>query len=193
MRIAASPLQRSLPEAATDEFVAALGSTALAELYAYWRAKRGARFAPSRADIDPIEIPRLLPHLMLIDVVDGGARFRYRLAGTEVESRFGCSMVGRYIDEMMRGRYSDYLHDLYRELIASRRPLYSESAYGSEDDAPSQARRLMLPLSSDGSVIDMVLAGQVFTYRHPAAAGTVIKTQDRFEESRPRLIAGGGA
>lgn len=193
MRIAASPLPRSLPETAADEFAAALGATMLAELYIYWRTKRGDRFAPSRADIDPVEMPRLLPHLMLIDVIDGGARFRYRLAGTEIESRFGCSMVGRYIDEMMRGRYADYLHDLYRELVSSRRPLYSESAYGSDDDSPLQARRLMLPLSSDGAGVDMVLAGQLFTFRHPAAGGTVIKTQDRFAESRPRLIAGGGA
>jgi hypothetical protein len=192
MKVSAMPLQRDPPERAADEFAAAFAGTVLAELYDYWRAKRGGRFAPSRADIDPVEIPRLLPHLMLVDVVDGGARFRYRLAGTEIESRFGCSMVGRYIDEMMRGRYSDYLHDLYRELLASRRPLYSESAYASDDSAPLQARRLMLPLSADGSVIDMVLAGQWFTYRHPAAAGTVIKTQDRFEEPRPRMIAGFG-
>jgi len=191
MRIAAAPLERTLPEAASDEFAAALGATVLARLYDYWKAKRGARPAPARADLDPVEMPRMLPHLMLIDVLDGGARFRYRLAGTEIESRFGCSMAGRYIDELMRGRYSDYLHVLYRELLSSRRPLYSESAYGSDENAPMQTRRLMLPLSTDGTEIDMVLAGQLFDYRNPAAAGTVLKTQDRFEEPRPHLVAAG--
>lgn len=189
MRTAAAPLERSLPEADCDEFAAGLGQSILAELYDYWKAKRRNGFAPARRDLDPVEMPRLLPHLMLVDVVDGGARFRYRLAGTEIESRFGCSMVGRYIDEMMHGRYGAYMHGLYRELLASRRPLYSESAYGAEDDAPLLARRLMLPLSSDGSAIDMVLAGQLFSYRNPAAAGTVLATQDRFEESRRHMVA----
>ena len=57
---------------ATDEqapgFARAIDAPLLAELYAYWTAKRGARFAPSRAEIDPVEIPRLLPHLMLVDI-----------------------------------------------------------------------------------------------------------------------------
>ena len=164
----------------------------LAELYDYWTAKRGAHFAPSRAEIDPIEIPRLLPHLMLVDIVDGGARLRYRLAGTEIESRFGCSMVGRYVDELMRGRYNAYIHELYRELLATRRALYSESAYGPDGNSPLYTRRLMLPLSSDGERIDMVLAGQIFSYRS-AVLATVLASQDRFADSGPRIVAAGGA
>lgn len=173
-------------------FTQAVAEPLLAELYAYWTAKRRGRFAPARADIDPIEIPRLLPHLMLVDVLDGGARFRYRLAGTEIESRFGCSMVGRHVDEMMRGRYSDYIHGLYRDLLATRRALYSESAYGGGDGSPLYTRRLMLPLSGDGRAVDMVLAGQIFSYR-AAGRETVLTTQDRFRDAGPRIVAAGGA
>jgi hypothetical protein len=173
-------------------FAQIIAAPLLAELYGYWSAKRGARFAPSRGEIDPIEIPRLLPHLMLVDVVEGGARLRYRLAGTEIESRFGCSMVGRYIDEMMRGRYNDYIHELYRELLTTRRALYSESAYGPEGSAPLYTQRLMLPLSNDGNSVDMVLAGQIFTYRS-GAPQTVLTGQDRFADAGPRVLAAGGA
>ena len=173
-------------------FAQAIQEPLLAELYAYWTAKRGARFAPSRAEIDPVEIPSLLPHLMLIDVIDGGARLRYRLAGTEIESRFGCSMVGRYVDELMRGRYYDYVLGLYRELLTSRRALYSESAYGPGGDSPLYARRLMLPLSSDGERIDIVLAGQTFSFRS-AADETVLAAQDRFAEAGGRRVVASGA
>lgn len=173
-------------------FAQAIQAPLLAELYAYWTAKRGDRFAPARAEIDPIEIPRLLPHLMLVDVIDGGARLRYRLAGTEIESRFGCSMVGRYVDEMMRGRYNHYVHELYRELLATRRALYSESGYGPDGDSPLYTRRLMLPLSSDGQSVDMVLAGQIFSYR-AAARETVLTAQDRFDGAGQRIVAAGGA
>jgi hypothetical protein len=181
----------------TDEqapgFARAIDAPLLAELYAYWTAKRGARFAPSRAEIDPVEIPRLLPHLMLVDIVDGGARLLYRLAGTEIESRFGCRMGGRYVDELMRGRYNDYIHELYRELLATRRALYSESAYGPDGNSPLYTRRLMLPLSNDGRRVDMVLAGQIFTYRSSLAPTTVLTAQDRFADDGPRIVAAGGA
>ena len=51
----------------------------LGVVLAYWDQKRGTRLMPCKRDIDPIEIPRrLLPNLQLIDVIDGGERFRYR-------------------------------------------------------------------------------------------------------------------
>lgn len=189
-----APLQR--PPAGpqpTPSFARALEGTPLADLHAYWTAKRGARFAPARADIDPVEIPRLLPHLMLIDVIEGGARFRYRLAGTEIENRFGCPMVGRRIDELMRGRYAEYVLSLYRELLTRRRPIYSESGYGRQEDSLLYTRRLMLPLSSDGASVDMVLAGQIFTFRSAASRETVTSIQDDFDDAGPRVLAAGGA
>ena len=46
-----------------------------------WGGKLAGRSMAARADIDPVEIPSLLQHLMLVDVVANG-RFRYRLIGT---------------------------------------------------------------------------------------------------------------
>ena len=64
---------------------------------AYWIDKRGSRLLPSRRDIDPVEIPpKILPHLQIIDVVDGGARFRYRLIGTATVDAYGEDFTGRY-------------------------------------------------------------------------------------------------
>lgn len=164
----------------------------LVELLDYWTSKKGDRFAPARADIDPAEIRHLLPHLLLTEVIDGGARFRYRLAGTSVESHFGCPMAGRFIDELMRGSYAAYVVGLYHELLTSRRPIYSESAYGG-DASPFSTKRLMLPLSSDGAEIDMVLAGQVFTRRRAIDERTVLLVQEQFSDmSRKPVSASGG-
>jgi PAS domain-containing protein len=49
----------------------------------YWDAKRQNKLMPPRSDIDPVEIPRLLPYVMLIDVVREPLDFRYRLMGTQ--------------------------------------------------------------------------------------------------------------
>src|SRR5580658_1065080 len=40
-------------------------------LYAYWNTLRGGRPLPRRADIDPTEIPKLLPQILMYDVVAG--------------------------------------------------------------------------------------------------------------------------
>ena len=48
----------------------------------YWEEKRRGRLMPSRADIDPLELRRYLPGIILIDVVDDARRYVYRLVGT---------------------------------------------------------------------------------------------------------------
>ena len=61
------------------------------DLYAYWDAKRGARSMPARADLEPAEIPVLLPYLMIVG--KDGDQFRYRLVGTAVVKAVGYDRV----------------------------------------------------------------------------------------------------
>jgi hypothetical protein len=137
--------------------------------FAYWRSKRGDRAMPRRADIDPIEMaPRLLPNLFLTDVVDGGARFRFRLVGTGAVSAIGTELTGRYVDEVNEsGDYRDYITGLYRRVVARRLPVFSTSHYPRLDVAGivrHTTQRLMCPLSSDGAAVDLVFTCQVFTH-----------------------------
>jgi hypothetical protein len=158
----------------------------LVELYRYWRSRCGDRFAPARSDVDPADIPRLLPHLLLVEVL--GRRYRYRVVGTEVEQHFGCAMQGRHVDELMRGEYLGYINSLFERVIAERAPVYTESAYpGAAGRRPGnddflRTKRLMMPLSSDGASVDMVLAGQVFFSKRGAGDRTVLLTQDHFDD-----------
>jgi len=48
----------------------------------YWRRQSDGKAMARRADIDPTDIPKLLPHVMLVEVLPSG-RYRYRLIGTE--------------------------------------------------------------------------------------------------------------
>ena len=62
------------------------------EILRYWRRKAGDRNIPRRADIDPLEIPRLLPNVLLWDVVDDD--YLCRLSGSEVDLSMGTVMKG---------------------------------------------------------------------------------------------------
>jgi hypothetical protein len=143
----------------------------LATFLGYWQSKRTGRAMPKRSDLDPTEVPpRLLPYLYLTDVVDAGARFRYRLMGTAAVSSVRADLTGRYLDELTEaGRYRDYVSALYRLVLARRQPVFSMSHYfsfGGTAGVPPGTRpstqRLMCPLSSDGLAVDQVISCQVY-------------------------------
>src|SRR5690349_20441735 len=161
------------------DFVAQIGDARLVELYRYWDARREDRFAPRRPDIHPTEIPKLLPFLLLVDILPG-LRCRYRLVGTEVERVFGAAMTGRCIDDLMRGEYLDFIGGLYKAVVERRTPVYSENTYAND---AFRTHRLMLPLSEDGENVTMVLAGQVFLRRSGGSTETVFITQVTFRRA----------
>lgn len=164
-------------------FAKALDEPVLAELYDYWSQQRKGRIAPARGDIDPVDIPTLLPHIALTEIVpaaDGKARFRYRLAGTEIEHHIGCPLAGRYIDELMRGDYLAFITGLYHRVIAEKASVYSENCYLADEADQLHVKRLMLPLSDDGESVTMVLAGLVFSPGRACRRVTIVEAQDRF-------------
>jgi hypothetical protein len=70
----------------------------LAELYAFWRARRGERPYPDRADLDPVDMRAWLGHLMLVEYAE--TRWTYRLYGTYFVETFRREMTGKSIDEL---------------------------------------------------------------------------------------------
>jgi hypothetical protein len=147
----------------------------------YWRRQSAGRPLPRRADIDPIDIPKLLPDLMLVEVLPSG-RYRYRLIGTENTAAHGLNATGRYLDEVLPGpEYKTHVLGLYDECVRSRRALYSECLFVSPQDRVTErhTKVLFLPLSEDGECVNQVLVVQVFFYLDAAAR------QRHFLEVRP--------
>jgi hypothetical protein len=135
----------------------------LGALYRYWSQRRGQRRMPDRRDIDPLALgPKLLPHIGLMDVIDGGARMRYRLLGTAIVERWGNDPTGRYMDEVMSGTYAAFIHSLYRTLVQARAPVFSESLFRWDAEGYLRTRRLYLPLTHGGADVAIALIGQVF-------------------------------
>jgi hypothetical protein len=134
----------------------------LRQLYAYWLAKRGGRRAPSRGDIDPVELARLLPHVVLLDVERNPHRFRFRLVGTAVAKGFNIDPTGTYFDEI---EHAPEQRTLNQRLIAVAEwgpPLCVTLDYTGTDGRHVSYERMVLPLSSDGETVDMLFGGAVF-------------------------------
>jgi hypothetical protein len=173
---------------AADRFLEQIDDPRLRQVYRYWDGLRGSRFAPAYAEVDPVDIPKLLSCLLVtaVESTPQGRRYRYRLCGTEVEQHFGSAMRGRYIDTLMQGPYLTYLQGLYDRLVEQRSAIYTVSTYHQQ---ALDTKRLMLPLSSDGATVDTVLAAQVFL-QSSGAPQTVLAVQADFE---PGLEQSGGA
>lgn len=139
----------------------ALEDETLLDLYDYWRGKWPSKtLLPARRHIDPVDIPRLLANLVLIDHI-GRGDFRIRLAGTNVVRGWGRDITGRRLEEMMSGSYLDYILGLCQECVDRRAALYSSSMFRWDQKTWRRAKRLMLPLANDGQSVDMILLGHV--------------------------------
>lgn len=122
------------------------------DLYRYWLTKRGARSMPARDDIDPADIPALVPYLTIVDKVDG--RLRYRLVGTAAAKQRGCDLTGRLV-----GSYPEDATELpsaYENVFATGRPLFVTGEYKSMWGNICKMSQLVLPLSDDGANVNMV-------------------------------------
>ncbi|MDE2229686.1 MAG: PAS domain-containing protein [Alphaproteobacteria bacterium] len=137
----------------------------IGEGYAYWLRKRGARAMPSRADLDPSELKRVLPHVMLVDVL-GPRQYRYRLIGTECVVAHGINATGQTLDVALKDdQYRAHVIGLYDQCVSECRPLYSESLFFQKGaDIDRHVKVLFLPLSNDGATANMIFVIQVIQF-----------------------------
>src|SRR5215467_3438721 len=89
----AAPVEKHLP-AASD-----IRDSRLQRLYQYWLEKKGQRRFPTRRDIDPVDFPYVLGHVILVDVLRDPLRFRVRVHVTEMVAKSCYDLTGKFLDE----------------------------------------------------------------------------------------------
>jgi len=137
----------------------------LSRLYAYWDGKRGDRKCPLRCELDPVDIPRLLPNVFLVSVRSLPFDLVFRLAGTAITDCNGGNITGMRMLEMP----STVAGDLYRQSARAARsgcPVLVSGPARTRADAYRRVDHLILPLGSTPGVIDMLIGAAVFqSYR----------------------------
>lgn len=139
--------------------IADLNPWRISELAEYWDRKRGDRPMPSREDIDPAEIKRLLPNLVISRIERDPLRVKYSLVGTYIAESGGLDFSGYYLDEIdFKGEVGTDWAALYRELIRERRPICGICQFRTEAGYVREYLAAMFPLSSDGVEVDQCLS-----------------------------------
>jgi len=160
------------PDLAWDPEPGIIEDGRLQQLRTYWKAKAGdSPAAPSRA-IDPAEMRFILGYVMLLEVLDGGADFRYRLYGSLIAERFGRDVTGQTVRAFGDSEYIiNFFLATYQAVTEARRPLLS-THFPRPGSQTASWTRLILPLSDEAGAISRLLVGQIPGAWRPRAPGT---------------------
>lgn len=149
---------------------------AIREAYDYWLAAApGAGRLPGRDHLDPLDIPRLLPHVWLVDVENGEpAAFRYRIVGTAIDRAMGRTLAGCRMHEVSPDFYDrPEVCGPYLTMLQDRQPSYRKGLpLFAHNQQYCELERLLMPLARDGRRVDMLFCVTLFYLPD----GTIIKS-----------------
>jgi hypothetical protein len=146
----------------------------------FWNLKRAGRRMPARKDFDVFELRDWLGYLHLVQIVDGGEDFLHVIYGSDIALIHGLDLTGKKLDAIPAAR-RESVRRAYAAACKSRAPLFIE------DDPVLQSslervENLILPLSSDGRVVDRLLIGAA-----PVERARAIEWQPPERRRAPRI------
>jgi hypothetical protein len=126
------------------------------DLYGYWLAQRGSRTMPARSDLNPGDIPTLLPYLMIIEKV--ADQYRYRLVGTAVVQAIGRDLTGCLVGSyVVDAKSAADVRVIYDRAFTAAHPVFATGAFTFKSGAKLTMSQLILPLSEDGVEVNMAV------------------------------------
>lgn len=123
-----------------------------------WDGRRAGQALPSRDSFEISDLKEWLGHVLILDVIDAGADFRYRLVGVEIVRAVGRDYTGRLMSECEFEVPAGQVIGEFREVVEARRPLVRR---GHVTWAPDRSWRsfqsVHAPLASDGHSVDKTM------------------------------------
>lgn len=160
----------AVPTVAWSPTADALAARQLVFLLDYWNGLRGAAaMAPCKA-IEPVAMRPALGYVCLLDVLDDGLDFHYRVYGSDIAHCVGADLTRTKLSDYTRARWMLVYHAAaYRAVVKRGDPLFTSHA-PTTDIATARWDRLILPLSDDNGAVGRLLVGKVPNGRRPPRA-----------------------
>ena len=124
---------------------------------AYWESKVIDGRIPSRSDIDPLDIPELLPQIILLDVSQTPWDFRFRLIGTNVVYHLTEDWTGSWFSKIGHMAAPSNIFTACVDVASSLQPLRNQTPYVGPHANFISSDDVILPLSDDGKTVDKLL------------------------------------
>lgn len=151
------PCIGNFDELAFRKMARGLKQRANQEACAYWDLIRAGRRMPLRRGFDPAAVPRLLPSVILLDVLRSPLDFRYRLIGTRWVMHFDRDDTGRMMSEIDHQRAPSLVWQAAEEVASVGMPQSPKLPYVGKLFGRREIEVLISPLSREGSTVDFLL------------------------------------
>jgi len=113
---------------------------------------------PRRADFDPAPVMRYLAgQLYLIDVLDGGADYRFRLFGLFWQTVYGCNLAGELLSDIEATGNLLVLRAHYDACVAQRAPIFRPGKLIWPDRHAIAYQRLLIPFAGDDGAVSLLV------------------------------------
>jgi hypothetical protein len=147
---------------AADWDMEKLAAPPLRELHGYWDQRRDGRSMPARADIDIALIPTLLQYVFLVDVLDGGRDFRFRLVGTHFRDVTGQEVTGQHVAEAFPEQFGAEVRQIWGRVVEERRPVFGRGNLWIPGREHVKWEGIAMPLAEDDRTVNMLFGGVCF-------------------------------
>lgn len=134
-------------------------SPILQRLHRDWVSRLHGREMPARADFDIVDFGYILGNINLFDVERNPLRFRFRVHGTNAVTRLGIDLTGKTVDDYDDPGYRALLNQNYADVVKTCRPLRVLRDPYMVRDKVLRWEALILPLSEDGRMVNMLMVG----------------------------------
>jgi hypothetical protein len=127
----------------------------------YWTSLRIGQALPQATDISPIGLRTALGYVMLVDPVDQGRDFRFRLYGTVLASISGFDMSSKLLSEHGASTYVvEFSLAVYRAAFFRGEPIFTSRTPAAAVHT-KEWQRVILPLVDKAGQRSSFLAGKV--------------------------------
>lgn len=127
----------------------------------YWESLCGDRKTPLRSDFDPIDIPQVLADVVFVDVVDGGADFRFRVIGENARSALFENYTGQLLSSLPHVESDGPLMQSLRSAVESGRPVRNPIEYVGPQKDFRKLDAIILPLANEAGEVTYLLVCMV--------------------------------
>jgi hypothetical protein len=122
------------------------------DFHAYWQRlaqRRGG--VPFRTDLDPSDIPGLLPNLFIVERIKSTGRYFFRLSGTGIRDVMGFENTGHFLDELLHGEDLSAVSAMFAQVMDQGLCIRSIEGLTYSDRSYLRVEILRLPLlTGDG-------------------------------------------
>ncbi|WP_281019863.1 MULTISPECIES: PAS domain-containing protein [unclassified Minwuia] len=119
------------------------------------RREAGGRL-PHRAAFRPADLVSVLPSLAVVQVLQGGTAFRYRLVGSRIVQIAGRNATGLMLDDELYGAEFSRMISPYQAVVQARAPVQTRSPVLFADTWRA-SDNMFVPFTTSGDAIDQII------------------------------------